>query len=256
MPIVEVPAIARSSLIPLFGEHVRDRAFLDSVLEGHAGAARADDTARPTVARLDCGPFAAFAGNPESPAAEDLVRCASIDWTTPETPRWRALLEELFPGRVRAIPFVTLSSASLDVGVLGRLASCVPSGYVVRRLDATWVDRLLADMRRSWLLDSYASLDDFLRRGIGYLAVCGGRVVASATSAVTSSRAIDIDIETAPGHRRKGLATAVGAALALECLVRGLEPLWLASNETSCHLAEKLGYERVDRYETLEIAER
>jgi predicted GNAT family acetyltransferase len=109
-------------------------------------------------------------------------------------------------------------------------------------------------MRKDWLLESYRSLDDFLRRGTGYVAMHKGHVVASATSAVTSSRAIDIDIETAPAHRRMGLATAVGAALALECLVRGIDPLWLASNETSCHLAEKLGYTRVDQYETLEIA--
>ncbi len=150
---------------------------------------------------------------------------------------------------------MTLSSASLDVDVLERLVHSVPKEYKLLRLDAALADRLFVDMKKGWLLESYASLDDFLRRGVGYVATHEGHVVASATSAVTSSRAMDIDIETTAAHRRRGLATAVGAALALECLVRGIDPLWLASNETSCHLAEKLGYTRVDRYETFEIAE-
>jgi GNAT superfamily N-acetyltransferase len=255
LPIVEVPALSRNALIPLFEDHVRDRAFIDCVLEGHFGTARADNARVPTVARLDCGPFTALAGDPASVAAEVLVRCAPVDWVTPETGEWRFLLERIFVGRIRAIPFVAFSSASLDVAVLQSHARSVAEGYELRRLDAAMAARLLADMKKDWLLESYRSLDDFLRRGTGHVAVHEGRVVASATSAVTSSRAIDIDIETAPAHRRMGLATAVGAALALECLVRGIDPLWLASNETSCRLAEKLGYSRVDRYETFEIAE-
>lgn len=255
MPIVEVPVLSRSALISLFEEHRRDRAFIDCVLEGHFGTARADRVSAPTVARLDCGPFTAFAGDPTSRDAGALARCAPIDWVTPETDAWRELLLRVLADRIRVIPFVAFSSASLDVGVLERLVHSVPKEYKLLRLDAALADCLLVDMKKAWLLESYASLDDFLRRGIGYVAVHEGNAVASATSAVTSARAIDIDIETAPAHRRMGLATAVGAALALECLVRGIDPLWLASNETSCRLAEKLGYTRVDRYETFEIAE-
>ncbi|MDD5263734.1 MAG: GNAT family N-acetyltransferase [Candidatus Bipolaricaulis sp.] len=255
LPIVEVPPLLRSALIPLFEGHRRDRAFIDCVLEGHFGTARADKVSDPTVARLDCGPFTALAGAPTSQAAEALVRCAPIDWVTPETGEWRALLERTFVGRIRAIPFVTFSSATLDVAVLERHTRSVAEGYELRRLDAALAERLVEDMKKEWLLESYRSLDDFLRRGVGYVAVHEEHVVASATSAVTSSGAIDIDIETAAAHRRMGLATAVGAALALECLVRGIDPVWLASNETSCRLAEKLGYTRVDRYETFEIAE-
>lgn len=255
MPIVEVPALSRSALISMFEEHRRDRAFIDCVLEGHFGTARADRVSAPTVARLDCGPFTAFAGDPTSRDAGALARCAPIDWVTPETDAWRELLLRVLADRIRVIPFVAFSSASLDVAALERHTRSVEDGYELCRLDAALSHRLLADMKKAWLLESYASLDDFLRRGIGYVAVHEGNVVASATSAVTSARAIDIDIETAPVHRRVGLATAVGAALALECLVRGIDPLWLASNETSCRLAEKLGYTRVDRYETFEIAE-
>jgi GNAT superfamily N-acetyltransferase len=253
MPVTAVPSEARSSLVRLFAAHHRDRAIIDCVLEGHVGQAFADDFAAPTVARLDCGPFAALAGNPASPAARDLVRHAPIDWVTPETDAWRAVLETEFAGRIRRIRFVELSSASLDASRLKALSRALPKGYELTQLNAELAEALIRDLGKQWLLDSYASMEDFLARGIGYVVLCEGRAVASAASAVSSLRAIDIDIEVTPAHRRKGLGTAVGAALALECLRRDIEPLWLASNGISVHLAQKLGYLVGGEYETFEI---
>jgi len=253
MPVTAVPTEARSRLVTLFAAHRRDRAIIDCVLEGHVGQAFADDLAAPTVARLDCGPFAALGGDPDSPAARDLVRHAPIDWVTPETDAWRAFLEAEFAGRIRRIDFVELSAVSLDAGRLEALSRALPKGFTLAGLDTQLAEALIRDLGKKWLLDSYASMDDFLARGIGYVVLCEGRVVASAASAVSSSRAIDIDIEVAPAHRRKGLGAAVGATLALECVQRGIEPLWLASNDISVHLAEKLGYVVRGEYGTFEI---
>jgi len=253
MPVTAVPTEARSRLVTLFAAHRRDRAIIDCVLEGHVGQAFVDDLAVPTVARLDCGPFAALAGDPASPPARDLVRYAPIDWVTPETDAWRDVLEAEFAGRIRRIRFVELSAEELDPGQLDELAQALPPGFTVARIDAELAEALIRDLGKRWLLDSYASMDDFLARGIGYIVLHEGRVVASAASAVSSSRAIDIDIEVAPAHRRKGLGAAVGAALALECVQRGIEPLWLASNDISVRLARKLGYIAGGTYETFEI---
>jgi GNAT superfamily N-acetyltransferase len=239
--------------VTLFATHRRDRTIIDCVLEGHVGQALADDLAAPTVARLDCGPFAALGGDPDLPAARELLRYAPMDWVTPETDAWRAFLEAEFAGRIRRIDFVELSAASLDAGRLEALSRALPKAFTLAGLDAQLAEALIRDLGKHWLLDSYASMDDFLARGIGYVVLREGRVVASAASAVSSSRAIDIDIEVAPAHRRKGLGAAVGAALALECLRRDIEPLWLASNGVSVHLAEKLGYHVGGEYETFEI---
>ncbi|MEI6171100.1 MAG: GNAT family N-acetyltransferase, partial [bacterium] len=225
----------------------------DCVLEGHVGQAFADDLAAPTVARLDCGPFAALAGDPDLPAARELLRCAPIDWVTPETDAWRAVLEAEFAGRIRRIRFVEFSAEGLDPGQLDKLAQALPPGFTVARIDAELAEALIRDLGKKWLLDSYSSMDDFLARGIGYVVLCEGHVVASAASAVSSSRAIDIDIEVAPAHRRKGLGAAIGAALALDCIEHDIEPLWLASNDISVHLAQKLGYVAGGNYETFEI---
>jgi GNAT superfamily N-acetyltransferase len=162
-------------------------------------------------------------------------------------------LEAEFAGRIRRIRFVELSSASLDAGRLEALSRALPKGCELTRLNAELTEALIRDLGKQWLLDSYASMGDFLARGIGYVVLCEGRAVASAASAVSSSRAIDIDIEVTPAHRRKGLGAAVGAALALECLRRDIEPFWLASNGVSVHLAQKLGYTACGEYETFEV---
>jgi len=253
MSVVVVPMGVRQVLASLFAAHRRDRAIIDCVLEGHVGETFADSLAAPTVARLNCGPFAALAGDPASPAARDLVRCAPIDWVTPETDAWRGFLETEFAGRIRRIRFIELSAEELDPNQLGKSAQALPPGFTVARIDAELAGALIRDFGKRWLLDSYASMDDFLARGIGYVVLHDGRVVGSAASAVSSSRAIDIDIEVAPAHRRKGLGAAVGAALTLECVQRGIEPLWLASNDISVRLARKLGYVAGGSYETFEI---
>ena len=73
-----------------------------------------------------------------------------------------------------------------------------------------------------------------------------GKVVAGASTAHCYRNGIEVEIDTDPAERRKGLATAVGAKLILSCLDDGLEPRWDAANLISVHLAEKLGY-RFDR---------
>ena len=66
--------------------------------------------------------------------------------------------------------------------------------------------------------------------------------MAGAASYAVSEDAIEIEIDTHPDYRRRGLATAAGAALILTCLDRGLYPGWDAHDLRSVALAEKLGY--------------
>jgi hypothetical protein len=46
------------------------------------------------------------------------------------------------------------------------------------------------------------------------------------------------------------VATALSAALLLECVRRGLRPNWDAANPESCALAEKLGYTPAGSYDS------
>lgn len=64
---------------------------------------------------------------------------------------------------------------------------------------------------------------------------------------------IEIEIDTEPSHRQKGLASACGAGLILECLKRGLYPSWDAQNAVSAALAGKLGYHFSHTYRIYEV---
>ena len=66
--------------------------------------------------------------------------------------------------------------------------------------------------------------------------------MGGASTAYRFPKGIDIEIDILKKHRRKGLATAAGAKLILDCLERGWRPTWDAANMKSVHLSEKLGY--------------
>lgn len=248
-----IPVKQRSVLTPLFASHRRDRVFIDCVLEGHHGTAIADHPTSPTVARLDCGPIAMLAGYSTAPAVKALIEHAPVEWVTPETEAWRAVLEKAFANRIHIIPFTTHDPSKLDEETLRRFTHAVPEGYELCQLDASLVDEFLKTLNKHWLLGSFSSIDDFLNRGIGYVVLHENAIVCGAAAAARSNDSLDIDIETVSTHRKKGLATIVGAALALACLSQGIKPQWLASNEISSSLASKLGYGRIDAYETFSI---
>ena len=81
-----------------------------------------------------------------------------------------------------------------------------------------------------------------------------GRIVAGASSYTRYIEGIEIEVDTVPKERRKGLATIASAALILRCLDEGLYPSWDAQNMNSVHLAEKLGYEFDHEYTAYEVA--
>ena len=58
------------------------------------------------------------------------------------------------------------------------------------------------------------------------------------------------DFDSAEDFLARGIATAISAALLLECVRRGLRPNWDAANPESCALAGKLGYTPIGTYES------
>jgi L-amino acid N-acyltransferase YncA len=97
-------------------------------------------------------------------------------------------------------------------------------------------------------LSTFDSAADFLERGIGFCVQDAGVTVGAAYSSLVCSTAIEVSVFVEQQRRKQGMATALSAALLLECLARGLHPNWDAANEASCRLAEKLGYVSTGSY--------
>lgn len=248
--IAALQPLEREPLRALFAENRRDRVLIECVLEDHLGEAIADSAEAPSVARLDYGVFTILGGDPQHPKALDLIRYKPIHFVSPESTEWSRLIKSEYGEKIIPLTFTAFYGPLLDAQYLKSLTGKPPSGYEMRKMNLPLAAQLLKDFDTDEFIDSFESLEDFATRGVGYLALHKGVIVSAATSFAASSKGIDIDIQTQPEHRRKGLATQVGARLLLDCLKRQVEPHWLAANRASEKLALKLGYTKGDTYVT------
>ena len=118
----------------------------------------------------------------------------------------------------------------------------------MRKIDGEIYDRCLSDPEFRDLVGSFDSKEQFLELGRGMVVTKNGKVVSGVSSYTRYLGGIEIEVDTAPEERKKGLASAVSAALILSCLEEGLYPSWDAANLTSVRLARKLGYEFSHEY--------
>jgi GNAT superfamily N-acetyltransferase len=237
----------RHRLTPLFASHPLCglRGIMRSVLEGHLGEAYADHAERPRVAELSFAGVHFYGGDAGHPLASAIVRRLPIDQVVAAcTPPWRALLDATYGPRLLALPATDYDARSLDRAHLERLAVRVPAGYVVERMNLDLARRVEAELGTEDHVHFFGSPEYFCERGIGFCILHEGRIVSAASSGAFHNAGIEVQINTLPEHRGRGLATVVAAHLLLYCLERGLDPHWCTSNPISAHLAENLGYTR------------
>lgn len=118
----------------------------------------------------------------------------------------------------------------------------LPDGYELKEVDAELLSKISGRIVPSAF---WRSGEEFLEKGKGYCIVYGKEVAAVAFSAAVSSEQVDIGIETAEAHRRKGLAAI--AAKKMVSYVKSIhkEPVWDcdAKNTGSRRTAEKVGFQ-------------
>ncbi len=217
-----------------------EEALIWSCLHGCMGYAVADDERNPSAAQIVVGDFCFFAGR----ANAALVRQAAAPILVPQNAAWEAAIEAVWPHRAeRGLRYAIKKEPGIfDVCRLAAYAKSKEDAYRVGLIDRAVYEQA---MREAWSRDlcaQFADFQDYDGRGLGVAALYRGKLVAGASSYVVYCGGIEIEIDTRPGFRRKGLATACGARLILECLNRGLYPSWDAHDLRSVALAEKLGY--------------
>jgi len=241
-----------SVIAPLFAG-MGDTMIL-SCLQGHMGRAWVDDAACPRAAQIVSGDVDFLAGDSGCEGARILAAHVPDGYRSPELhiiPQyegWHARIEEAFGPRAKRYTRYALhrDASGFDAERLEEMALKAPPEYRIVPIDA----RLFEQTRsQTWCKDWCSQFDDYAdyqRRGVGFAALLNDEPVSGASSYTIYNDGIEVEIDTKPEHRRKGLAAACAAHLILACLKRGLYPNWDAANTKSLALAQKLGY-RFDR---------
>lgn len=211
-----------------------------TVLEGHMGYALADDDENPTCAQIVIGDFCFFAGSP----SETLAKAAATEELVPQNEAWEHTIERAWGEKVqRRLRYaIKKEPDAFHRGTLQYYVDSLPKEFELRLFDQAIYAQSFAEGWSHDFCACFCDCDDFLRRGFGAAVLHNGALVAGASSYTVYNGGIEIEIDTKPEYRQRGLATVCGARLILEALDRGLYPSWDAFDLRSVALAEKLGY--------------
>ena len=115
------------------------------------------------------------------------------------------------------------------------------NGFRIEQIDEENLSRIEGRIIPSF---SWESPDQFLKEGIGYIALDQEKVCAVAFSAAVSSDEIDIGVETHEDYRMKGLAAILAGRMCERILETGKRPVWAhaISNTGSMNTALKCGF--------------
>lgn len=234
-----------------------EETLIYSCLQKVMGKVFVTDQENPKSAMAFVGCFAFYAGAPD----KELVATKPEGFIimTPQNEAWAAVIEECFADAKRVTRYAIKKDTQFNVRyMMDQLARFEKKfgilGYEMKKIDGKIYDLCLSDPVTKDFVSSFGSKEKYLEWGRGVVILKDGKIVAGASSYTSYKGGIEIEVDTVPEERRKGLATICCSALILDCLEEGLYPSWDAHNLNSVHLAEKLGYEFSHEYAAYEVA--
>ena len=224
-----------------------------SCLQKIMGKIFVTDPDSPVSAMAYVGCLAFYAGVPD----KELVKAKPKGFVimAPQNKDWETCIEKCFPAAKKVTRYAIKKDTRFDLSFLRSMVKKLPEGYELKEIDNEIYDLCLTDPVTRDFVSSFESKEKYLEIGRGMVVMKSGRIVAGASSYTRYNEGIEIEVDTVPEERRKGLASVVCAALILRCLDEGLYPSWDAQNMNSVHLAEKLGYEFDHEYTAYEVSD-
>ena len=240
---------------PLFGGCTDTSIF--SCLQGVLGEVYTDHPETPSSAMAIINVFAFFGGKPNEEIARFVPSSYSSDFVfaVPQNEEWEDMLVNAWGEKASRLTRYAIKKEPdvFDPAKLRVLSSKLPDGCVLQLIDKALYEQCLQNEWSKDFVCTYPDYETFSAIGLGVVAVSDGEIIAGASSFSSYDKGIEIEIATREDHRRKGLATACGARLILECLQKNLYPSWDAANTMSVGLSQKLGYHFSHEYTAFKI---
>jgi GNAT superfamily N-acetyltransferase len=166
----------------------------------------------------------------------------------PSPPAWLALARSVYGEKLSTMPRYSFRSDGLSLSHLQGILQRSQLDADIVPLDAglateVWAGHPFVD------LSMFDSGQDFAERGLGFCMIDKGEIIAAAYSSLVCSKGIEVSVFVMDEYRKRGLATALGSKLLSTCLAQGIAAHWDAANETSVHIAQRLGYGQAEEYE-------
>jgi RimJ/RimL family protein N-acetyltransferase len=216
---------------------------VECVLDETMCSAQVDDPNNPKSLCIQMQVFWYFAGDPCTEwARKKIAQIPTYDFIMPSAAGWLEEIGKLYAERLQPYTRFSFSAESLSRDHLAALWDASPHKGMIRELDAESIEKLTSSEDNAFGIEAFASVEDFLNRGFGFVAKRNEQVVGHAYSTLLSRKGMEVSIWVAERQRQRGMATALASRLLLESLDRGLEPHWDAANSESVKLAKKLGY--------------
>ncbi len=229
-----------------------EETLIYSCLQRVMGKIYVTDPDNPSSAMAFIGCFAFPAGEPDR---ELLTRKPEgFVIMVPQDDRWSELIEDCFPDARKVTRYAIRKDTVFDREHLAEMATGLPEGYVLKKIDSDMYDLCLQDPVTADFVSAFGSKEKHLELGRGMVILKDGKFVSGASSYTRYKEGIEIEVDTVPHERRKGLASVVCSALILACLDEGLYPSWDAHDMNSVQLSRKFGYEFDHEYTAYEVA--
>lgn len=223
-----------------------------SCLQKVMGTIYVTDLEQPKSAFAFVGCFGFYAGQPDRELVMNKPKGFVI--VVPQNEEWAALIEECYPAAKRVTRYAIRKDTKFDKEMLRQKAGSLPNGYELKAIDSEIYDLCLQNPVTRDFVSAFDGKEHYLKMGRGMVILKNGQIAAGASSYTRYLEGIEIEVDTMESERRKHLATAVCAALILNCLAEGLYPSWDAQNWNSVCLAQKLGYVFDHEYIAYEVA--
>lgn len=154
------------------------------------------------------GDFSFFAGVPDTA----LLDAVSVPLLVPQNDIWTdAIASHLGPRVQPVIRYATRKDTVFDREILQTYAHSLSKSYTIRIISQELYDLC---WKNSWsrdLVSQYPTWESYRDLGLGVAVLRDSALVAGASSYASFDGGIEIEIDTKPEERRRGLARACGA---------------------------------------------